>query len=121
MSELKLVEYDREKHGDYKLPEGAEELLSGKAVDEQVKLFSAYVTSSMMSCGYYPLDKASDVKGLLVKDGTVVGIMVSDEYSVVRPCYVGESICTWDSSDNNGAGYKSRVDYIELVFTPENK
>ncbi len=101
-------EYE-ETMGAYSLPDGLKEKLSGLAIEEQAKFFCA-------SYGYrdIPLERVSDVKELIIKDGVIIGAMVSDWANYPTPCFLGQSICTWDAEDNNGAGYKTRTEYLTL-------
>ena len=115
MANFKTVEYN-EKFGEYSMPEGAIERLRGLSIDEQANYF--YTVTIV---NHIPLDKNSDVKALIVDDGIVVGVMLSDWSSYPTPCFVGKSVCTWDSEDNNGAGYKCRTEYTSLYFNTDMK
>lgn len=110
MSSWEIIEYN-ESLGNYKMPDGAVERLRGLSINEQANYF--YTVTII---NHIPLDKNSDVKKLIVDDGIVVGVMMSDWSNYPTPCFVGDSICTWDSEDNNGAGYKSRTEYTSLYF-----
>ena len=107
---FEIREYD-EKMGEFTLPEGAAEKLRSLPIEQQAKLFRA-------SYGYsdIELEKAGDIKALIVKDGIIVGAMVSDWANYPTPCFIGKKVCTWDAEDNNGAGYKTRTEYLWFDF-----
>ena len=115
MYKFKTVEYN-EKFGEYSMPEGAIERLRGLSIDEQANYF--YTVTII---NHIPLDKNSDVKSLIVNNGIIVGIMISNCIGEPTPCFIGESICTWDAEDNNGAGYKCREEYTTLYFDKDIK
>lgn len=115
MREINVVEYT-EKFGAYTMPEGAEDVLRALPIEEQTKYFAIEVTSSKSSSYRDSLKSSYDTKSVIVNDGIIVGIMISNDYGRVVPCFIGETVCTWDSSDNNGAGYKSRTDYAKLLY-----
>ena len=120
MREINTVEYT-ENYGDFTMPDGAQDALRALPFEEQMKYFAIEVTSSKYSSRLETLKASSDTEALIVKDGIVVGVMISNEYGRQVPCFIGERICTWDSSDNNGAGYKCRTDYAKLLFVnPKN-
>ena len=108
--EYKIREYE-EKMGEFTMPEGAIERLSGLPIEEQAKLFRA-------DMGRYQLEieKASDIEELIVKDGIIIGAMVSDWSNYPTPCFINKSVCTWDAEDNNGAGYKTRTEYLWFEY-----
>ena len=101
-------EYE-ETMGVYSLPEGLREKLSGLSIEKQAEFFCA-------GNGYrdIPLESATDIKELIIKDGVIVGAMVSDWANYPTPCFLGQTICTWDTEDNNGAGYKTRTEHLTL-------
>ena len=118
MDEINVVEYSEEL-GTFTVPEGAETLLRGLPLEEQIKFFAIAISSSTCSDREVTLYESYATKALIVKDGIIVGVMMSDDCCQLVPCYIGKSVCTWDASDNNGAGYKSRIDYSELLFVPQ--
>ena len=120
MKDIKVIEHT-EKLGSYTMPNGAEELLKGKTIEEQMKFFAIKQYSTSHLCFDNTLTNSSDVKGLIVKDGIIVGVMVNDWACSDVPCYVNQCVCTWDASDNNGAGYKTREDNVKLVFLAEKE
>ena len=115
MENLNVVAYE-ESMGAYTMPEGAEERLRALSVSEQIKLFGVSYYSS-----HIPLEKCSDFKGVIVHNGIIVGVLFSDFACYPTPCFINESVCTWDAEDNNGAGYKTRTEYTKLLFLGEEQ
>ena len=110
MAKFEIVAYESSM-GEYTLPEGARERLAGLAPDAAAKCF--YVNADGVP---RELDACRDVKSLIVDGDVVVGVMLSNEYGEPTPCFDGERVCTWNSSDNNGAGYKCRLEYTSLHY-----
>ena len=110
MENLKVFNYDAS-YGEKKVTDEMIATLTGLPIEEQIKFFKANV-------GYYAHSIAddSDFKGVIVDNGIIVGVMLSDWACSLAPCFVGDSVCTWDSEDNNGAGYKTRTEYTSLHF-----
>ena len=108
--EYKISEYE-EKMGEFTMPEGSIERLSALTIEEQAKLFRA-------DYGRYQvqLHESRDIASLIVKDGIIVGAMVNDWANSNVPCFIGKKVCTWDAEDNNGAGYKSRTEYLWFEY-----
>ena len=119
MKDLSITPYDSSL-GEPSMPDGAESILSALPIEEQVKLFSVSINSSLGYVREVALTACPDFKSLIVKDGIVVGAMINDAGCIHVPCYIGKTICTWDAEDNNGAGYKSRTDYTTLLFNQSN-
>ncbi len=124
---MKIVAYE-EKFGKVSFPEGFEELLQGLTVEEQMEYyrttcFSVYSATDWQARKYQgsaiKIEKDRDVTGLIVKDGILVGIMILDDTGREVPCLAEENVCTYYASDNNGAGYKERIDYTYLICVPE--
>ncbi len=120
---MKVVKYIKE-YGEYSFPDGLKELLQGKSIKEQLKYFRVSFSSNFRSTywqdrtelsGYIEVDKASDVKGIIVDNGLIVGAMIENEYGRSVPCFIDEGVCTWYASDNNGAGYKERIEYAYFL------
>lgn len=125
---MTIVNYE-EKFGKVNFPEGFEEKLSNLSVEEQmeyyrVTCFSKYSVTDWKERTYegsaVRLDRDSDVKALIVKGGILVGVMILDDCNREVPCLAEESVCTYYSSDNNGAGYKERIEYTYLICVSEN-
>ena len=125
---MKIVEY-REEFGEYTFPEGFEEGLHGLTLEEQMERYrvTEYVSYSRTnwgertySTGYIRLDRASDVKALIVREGILVGVMILNDCGREQACFAEEGVCTYYAEDNNGAGYKTREDYLYLVCVPSD-
>ena len=124
----KIVAYQKS-FGDYKLPDGLKEKLQGLPLEKQVDFFRTTEfwsfcntgwTERRAQRGYVRVEDNSDVKGLIVDDGIIVGAMIQPYYGEPVPCFLDESVCTYYASDNNGAGYKEREDYTYFVAVSED-
>ena len=124
---MKIVNYE-ERFGKVCLPEGFAALLQGLTVEEQTEYYrttcySVYSTSDWKERKYQGsairLEKDRDVTGLIVKDGLLVGIMILNDNRSEVPCLAEEKVCTYYARDNNGAGYKERIDYTYLICVPK--
>ena len=124
---MKIVAYE-ERFGEIRFPEGFEEMLKGLTVEEQMgyyrtTCFSVYSTTNWKERTYQGsairIEKDSDVTALIVKDGILVGIMILDDDKREVPCLAEEKVCTYYASDNNGAGYKERIEYTYLICISE--
>ena len=107
---VEIIEYN-EKMGEFTMPEGAVEKLRALTIEEQAKLFRADMGRYSLA-----LEESSDIKGLIVKDGIIVGATVSDWANYPTPCFIGKKVCTLDAEDNNGAGYKTRTEYLWFEY-----
>ncbi len=123
---MKIVEY-KESYGEYKLPEGFEESLKGLSIEEQMDRYRTSGSSTFSNTGwsersyargYRKLENDGDVRGLIVKDGIVIGVLMCDDCGREVPCFGEERVCTYYADDNNGAGSKCRIDYTYLVCVP---
>ncbi|MBR4878811.1 MAG: hypothetical protein IKU13_03155 [Clostridia bacterium] len=123
---MKIVDYIEE-YGKIVYPEGFKELLSGKSIEEQVKCFCISGRTTFYDTVWYK--RTSGYAGRLmekdytvvVKDGLIAGIIAKDECGA--DCFIPpeKGICTYYDEENNGAGYKTRADYLYLVCVlPEN-
>lgn len=124
---MKIVNYE-ERFGTIRFPDGFEELLKGLTVEEQMEYFrttcvSKYSVTDWKERSFvgYALKiyNDSDVTGVIVKDGIIVGIMIYDDNRREVPCLAEESVCTYYASDNNGAGSKERIEYTYLICVTE--
>lgn len=120
---MKTVDYE-ERFGAVRFPDGFEELLKGHTIEEQMEYFrttcvSKYSVTDWKERSFvgYALKiyNDRDVTGVIVKDGIIVGIMIYDDDRREVPCLAEESVCTYYASDNDGAGYKERIDYTYLI------
>lgn len=120
---MKTVAYE-ERFGEIKLPEGFAETLQGLPIDAQMARYrttrrSEYSMtnwSERTSIGFAKrLDENSAVTALIVKDSLLVGVMMRNDSGLEVPCLAEKCVCTYYASDNNGAGYKERIDYTYLL------
>lgn len=115
--------------GEVRFPEGFAELLQGLTIEEQMEYFrttcfSVYSKTNWSERIYQGsairIEQDSDVTALIVRDGIIVGIMILNDYRRAVPCLAEERVCTYYACDNNGAGYKERIDYTYLICVPKN-
>ncbi|MBE6587487.1 MAG: hypothetical protein E7647_03625 [Ruminococcaceae bacterium] len=125
---MNVVAYE-ESFGEVSFPEGFEITLKGLPIEEQALHYRTTCYSKYSKTGWSErvyegsaamLHKDRDVTALIVKDGIVVGIMIRNDYGREVPLLCEESVCTYYSCDNNGAGYKERIDYTWLICIPED-
>jgi len=123
---MKIINYE-ESFGAINFPENFEENLKGLSIEEQMDFYRTTEHRSYsitnwserhIRYGYTKLDKTPDVKALIVKDDILVGAMITNHSGREIPCLAEECVCTYFASDNNGAGYKIRTDYLYLVCVP---
>lgn len=123
---METIEH-KEEFGKSVLPEGFEEILKDLPLEEQMNHFrtSSYRRLSnigyslrTLESGYNELKDDPDVQGIIVKNNMIVGIMIKDAWGRIVPCLPEERVCTYYASDNNGAGYKERIDYTWLLCVP---
>ncbi len=124
---MKLVEY-KEEYGEIKFPDGFEEKLLGKSIEEQAALYRINENVTISSYSYGELDGSNSVdccfrpdeyqgcKALVVKDGTVVGVMLRS-YNGSEVCCLPyqERVCTASLSEDDGTGSWEREDYAWLT------
>lgn len=124
---MRIINYE-ETFGEIKFPEGFEELLTNLTIEEQMEYYRTtdYSYYSMTdwrnrtwSAGYRQLEGNPYVSALIVKDGLLVGVMMLNDCKREVPCLAEERVCTYYDCDNNGAGYKERIDYTYLVCVPK--
>ncbi len=125
---MKIIEYKNE-FGEYSFPEGFREVLEGKSVEEQLKYFRItfinwYYDTPWQDRRYrrgcVKIQENTDVRAIIVDNGVIVGAMIENEYCKDEPCFIDCGVCTWSASDNNGAGYKERIDYAFFMAVSEN-
>ncbi|MBQ6933349.1 MAG: hypothetical protein IJN37_03055 [Clostridia bacterium] len=124
---MKIIDY-KEEFGEVVYPEGFKEQLIGKSIEEQADCFCISGQISFRNTGWG--ERTSEYKGRLsekpditvvVKDGLIAGVVAKDDNGC--ECFIGpeRGICTYYAEENNGAGYKTRADYLHLVCVPEKK
>jgi len=124
---MKIVEY-QESFGEVRFPEGFEASLRSRTLEEQMNCYRTTCSSTYSVTDYSQrtikggcchIDKDSDVRALIVRDGLLVGVMMCDDDGQIQPCLPEERVCTYYADDNNGAGSKCRIDYTWLICFPE--
>jgi len=115
--------------------DGFPDCLKGLPLEEQldhyvVKECSEYSRSSygdvektqFTSGGFIPLKSYKRFEGVIVKDGVVVGAMISDYYHHTQYLHPGHSKCIYWSMDYDGTGSSSADVYVHMYCVPfENK
>lgn len=123
---MNIVMYE-ENFGTAEFPAGFAETLTGLSIEEQTGHFRTTTSTQLANTGwssrsynsrYRRLEEDPDVKAIIVKDDLIVGVMLSDDSGQMTPCLPEHRVCTYYASDNNGAGYKTRIDYTYLVCVP---
>lgn len=119
----RIVEY-QESMGEIVFPEGFEQTLVGLDLEAQVERFRTVDRDTYgmtdwrertITSGGCRLELNYDVRGLIVKEGMLVGVILCNDNGREVDCLVGECVCTYYDCENNGGGYKTRIDYTYLV------
>jgi len=110
---------------------GFPECLKGLPMEEQIDCYAVkenaeYSCSSygemdktqLSSSGLIPLKAYERFKGVILKDGVVVGAIVSDYYGNSKYLYPGRSACLYWSIDSDGTGSSSSDVYIHMYCLP---
>ena len=63
----------------------------------------------------YKLEDCDELKGLIVKDGILVGVMLSTSFGAINACLPGQYVNTYYASDDDGTGSSDRDDVCSLV------
>jgi len=125
---MRIVNYE-ESFGTFTFPEGFEDTLKGKTIEEQMARYRLSMSRTDAMTGwrerttgmwYVGLHEVSDVRALIVKDDMLVGIMLTNHAGREVPCFADECVCTYYDEENNGAGYKTRADHVYLLCVAEN-
>lgn len=119
---IKIVEY-KEEFGRFTLPDGMADYLRGLSLEKQVEFF-AVKFYSLGPATIWSLDECPEYycKGLIVKDGIIIGMLMPNYRGDLYPTYVGEEqFVGSEDCDNNGAGYKTIDFYLEMVFVPDDE
>ena len=109
-------------------PEDFEALIEGLPIGEQIRFFrlgnGLYTCKPLherrkskydYSCR---LDEDKNVKSIIVKDGKIAGVMVSNVYGEIVPCMVENKYCIRDDEELDGSGYTSLTLYLYLICVP---
>ena len=126
---MNIVDYE-DWMGEIAFPEGFDEKLTGRSFEEQMACYRITESRTLARTSYgelerervdkasYALEEYDDFRGLVVKDGLVVGVLLhawSSEKNEGVPCLPYKRVCTYYASDNDGAGYNDRTDYAYLI------
>lgn len=125
---MKIVSYEPS-FGEVKFPEGFAETLQGRTIEEQMACYRTTFSYRYTQTGWRErrfngitvrIEKDAAVTALIVRDGLLVGVMMKDHNGREVPCLADEGVCTYYDSDNNGAGYKERIDYTYFICVSED-
>ena len=125
---MKTIEY-QERFGEIRFPEGFAAQLVGKTLEEQMDCYRITESAILARTAYgeitkqteggarlYRLEEFERFRGLVVRDGTVVGVILQPWGPVEEvPCMPYERVCTYYASDDEGSGTKDRTDYAYLI------
>lgn len=116
-------------------PEGFLEMLKGKTLEEQMSYYRIVEEEHYSRTAYgeitkenkhrfgYSIENYPGTKALVVEDGVLIGVCIkpyiSYDYPIGVPAFPYRDICTYSSSDNNGAGSNDRDDYAHLCCVME--
>ena len=111
------------------LPEHFNKELEGRPLEEQAGHYRIRIKTTIDKYSYgehtssrsreetYRLEDCSDVKGLIVKDGSFAGVLIRSWHGEARACLPGECVTVYYASDDDGPGSASREDVACLVCT----
>ena len=119
---MEFIEY-KESFGEYKYPEGFEDTLEGLTLEQQTARFRVTRRSDFAHTDWQErsiesgisLADSSVVIAVVVKNGKIVGVMLKDDNGRSIFCGPEKCVCTYYAEDNNGAGYKTRIDYTYFI------
>jgi len=122
---MKTIDYDSS-FGTIQFPDGFVEKLNGKTIEEQMQFFRIAMTDTYSQSSYGEVTNErilkntyslaySRCKGIIVKDGIIVGVLITDFTDREVPCLPYHAVTTYYASDNDGAGYKERRDRVQLI------
>ncbi len=124
--EMKTEQY-RPDFGEVKFPEGFEEKLKGKSIEEQMNFYRITESRQLARTSYGQVDKETvtkrcyklteyeNVEGLVVRDGILVGVRMTDWWNSGQAVLPYGCVLTYYASDNEGSGTKDREDYAYLI------
>ena len=124
---MEIYSYDK-KMGIYSLPDKLKEALLGASIEEQLEYFRVTENSTVSKTGFGSttspryaerLEENYYVRGVITDNGIIVGAMVKNEFGSTSPLFLGKCVCVYSASDNNGAGYTEREDYLYLAVSSE--
>ena len=123
---MKTIEYKTE-FGQIIFPDGFEQKLSGRNLEEQMDCYRITIETTISEYSYGKLDskdvmeetvkfeECDDFRGLVVKDGIIVGIILKSLFGEDKVCLPGQKMTTYWSSDDDGVGSPERADTCCLI------
>ncbi len=124
---MKTIAYE-ENFGEINFPEGFEEKLKDKTIEEQMSCYRISSSTEFTRTSYgqvnnrrlmertCPLEQSGDCVALVAKDNCLlVGVLLNTFLGEEKVCLPYEGVCTYCASDNEGTGTKDREDYAYLV------
>lgn len=123
---MKTIEYKTE-FGQIIFPDGFEQKLSGRNLEEQMDCYRITIETTISEYSYGELDskdvmeetvkfeECDDFRGLVVKDGIIVGIILKSLFGEDKVCLPGQKMTTYWSSDDDGVGSTDRDDTCCLI------
>lgn len=123
---MKTIEYKTE-FGQIIFPDGFEQKLSGRNLEEQMDCYRITIETTISEYSYGKLDskdvmeetvkfeECDDFRGLVVKDGIIVGIILKSLFGEDKVCLPGQKMTTYWSSDDGGVGSTDRDDTCCLI------
>ena len=123
---MKTIEYTTE-FGQIIFPDGFEQKLSGRNLEEQMDCYRITIETTICEYSYGELDskdvmeetvkfeECDDFRGLVVKDGIIVGIILKSLFGEDKVCLPGQKMTTYWSSDDDGVGSTDRDDTCCLI------
>ena len=121
-----------EKHQHIEYPEGFRQRLTGKSIEEQMKMFAFVENTELSRSSYGDTDKSwiyrrasrltsiSEFCGLIVEDGIIEGVLVKTLWRET-PMGPYDTITTYYASDDDGSGSNDREDTVTLICLPPEK
>ena len=106
------------------LPDGFAEEQKGKTLEEQLERWHVQERTVISKWSYGDCDstretaaekdcwQCGDVHGVLTQDGVIVGLVLFNG----KYLFVGEELCTYSASEDDGPGSTDRDDYLSVVL-----
>lgn len=123
---MRTIAYE-EKFGNIDFPDGFEEKLQGKTLEQQMECYRIASSTAFSRSSYGKVDATrlmertralvsdEDCTGLVLRDDLLVGVLIREHWGRDIPCLPYQQVCTYYASDNEGSGTKNREDYACLV------
>ncbi|HAE52093.1 MAG TPA: hypothetical protein DCG30_02415 [Ruminococcus sp.] len=123
---MKTIEYKTE-FGEIIFPDGFEQKLSGRSLEEQMDFYRITMVTTIKKYSYGELDsknerkktvklkECDDFRGLVVKDGIIVGVIFKSMIGEDKVCLPGQKMMTYWSSGGDGTGSTDRDDTCCLI------